>query len=101
MVDTTSIFLKDTSTNGTYLNWEKLKKNGPAVKVCHGDIISFAAPPQHDLTFSFVHREVLLSSPMPENAAAKRKAVGCASESKRLKGLGIGARGGPISLDDF
>ena len=35
------------STNGTYLNWEKLKKNGPAVKVCHGDIISFAAPPQH------------------------------------------------------
>ncbi|XP_057756317.1 uncharacterized protein LOC130975560 [Arachis stenosperma] len=101
MVDTTSIFLKDTSTNGTYLNWEKLKKNGPAVKVCHGDIISFAAPPQHDLTFSFVYREVLLSSPMPDNAAAKRKAERCAFESKRLKGLGIGAPEGLISLDDF
>ncbi|XP_020996482.1 uncharacterized protein LOC107485447 [Arachis duranensis] len=101
MVDTTSILLKDTSTNGTYLNWEKLKKNGPAVKVCHGDIISFAAPPQHDLTFSFVYREVLLSSPMPDNAAAKRKAECCAFESKRLKGLGIGAPEGPISLDDF
>ncbi|XP_016198864.1 uncharacterized protein LOC107639774 isoform X2 [Arachis ipaensis] len=101
MVDTTSIFLKDTSTNGTYLNWEKLKKNGPAVKVFHGDIISFAAPPQHDLTFSFVYREVLLSSPMPDNAAAKRKAERCAFESKRLKGLGIGAPEGPISLDDF
>ncbi|RYQ93493.1 hypothetical protein Ahy_B09g099768 isoform B [Arachis hypogaea] len=101
MVDTTSIFLKDTSTNGTYLNWEKLKKNAPAVKVCHGDIISFAAPPQHDLTYSFVYREVLLSTPMPDNAAAKRKAEGCASESKRLKGLGIGAPEGPISLDDF
>jgi len=37
------------STNGTYLNWEKLKKNGAAVKVCHGDIISFAAPPQHGM----------------------------------------------------
>ncbi|XP_072090628.1 uncharacterized protein [Arachis hypogaea] len=77
-----------------------LKKNGPAVKVCHGDIISFAAPPQHDLTFSFVYREVLLSSPMPDNAAAKRKAEGCASESKRLKGLGIGAPKVPFFLDD-
>ncbi|XLU99252.1 hypothetical protein S245_013592, partial [Arachis hypogaea] len=77
-----------------------LKKNGPAVKVCHGDIISFAAPPQHDLTFTFVYREVLLSSPMPDNAAAKRKAEGCASESKRLKGLGIGAPKVPFFLDD-
>jgi hypothetical protein len=41
------------STNGTYLNWEKLKKNGAAVKVCHGDIISFAAPPQHGNMNSF------------------------------------------------
>ncbi|XLU99269.1 hypothetical protein S245_013609 [Arachis hypogaea] len=98
MVDTTSIFLKDTSV--VQHKWN-LKKNGPAVKVCHGDIISFAAPPQHDLTFTFVYREVLLSSPMPDNAAAKRKAERCAFESKRLKGLGIGAPEGPISLDDF
>ncbi|KAH1155633.1 hypothetical protein GLYMA_18G221900v4 [Glycine max] len=101
MENTTSIFLKDTSTNGTYLNWEKLKKNGAAVKVCHGDIISFAAPPQHDLAFAFVYREVLVSSPMPDNAVAKRKAEDFVSENKRLKGLGIGAPEGPISLDDF
>lgn len=35
------------STNGTYLNWERLRKNSSEVKVHHGDIISFAAPPQH------------------------------------------------------
>ncbi|KAK7340126.1 hypothetical protein VNO77_20820 [Canavalia gladiata] len=101
MENTTSIFLKDTSTNGTYLNWEKLKKNGAAVKVCHGDIISFAAPPQHELAFAFVYREVLQSTTMPQNAVAKRKAEDFVSENKRLKGLGIGAPEGPISLDDF
>ncbi|KAK7394885.1 hypothetical protein VNO78_15426 [Psophocarpus tetragonolobus] len=101
MENATSISIKDTSTNGTYLNWEKLKKNGAAVKVCHGDIISFAAPPQHDLAFAFVYREVLVSSPMPNNAVSKRKAEDFVSENKRLKGLGIGAPEGPISLDDF
>ncbi|KAL5058414.1 hypothetical protein RYX36_030018 [Vicia faba] len=101
MENTTSIFLKDTSTNGTYLNWEKLKKSGAAVKVCHGDIISFAAPPQHEAAFAFVYREVHLSSPVPDNAVAKRKAEDFVSENKRLKGLGIGAPEGPISLDDF
>ncbi|KAL9315115.1 hypothetical protein ACSQ67_016116 [Phaseolus vulgaris] len=101
MENATSILLKDTSTNGTYLNWEKLKKNGAAVKVCHGDIISFAAPPQHDLAFAFVYRDVLVSSPMPDNAVVKRKAEDFISENKRLKGLGIGAPEGPISLDDF
>nr|KYP64278.1 hypothetical protein KK1_018870 [Cajanus cajan] len=101
MENATSIFLKDTSTNGTYLNWEKLKKNGAAVKVCHGDIISFAAPPQHDLAFAFVYREVLVSTPIPDNVVAKRKAEDFVSENKRLKGLGIGAPDGPISLDDF
>ncbi|CAJ2671120.1 unnamed protein product [Trifolium pratense] len=101
MEDTTSIFLKDTSTNGTYLNWEKLKKKGAAVKVCHGDIIAFAAPPQHENAFSFVYREVHFSNPVPENAVAKRKAEDFVSENKRLKGLGIGAPEGPISLDDF
>ncbi|XP_045794528.1 myosin heavy chain, striated muscle-like isoform X1 [Trifolium pratense] len=101
MEDTTSIFLKDTSTNGTYLNWEKLKKKGAAVKVCHGDIIAFAAPPQHENAFAFVYREVHFSNPVPENAVAKRKAEDFVSENKRLKGLGIGAPEGPISLDDF
>lgn len=101
MENTTSIFLKDTSTNGTYLNWEKLKKNGAAVKVCHGDIISFAAPPQHEVAFAFVYREVHVSNPVADNGVAKRKAEDFVSENKRLKGLGIGAAEGPISLDDF
>ncbi|KAA3475345.1 sporulation-specific protein 15 isoform X1 [Gossypium australe] len=100
----TSVFLKDTSTNGTYLNWERLRKNSPEFKVQHGDIISFSAPPQHELAFAFVYREVLTSNHPAEGACAKRKAD-CADEltceNKRLKGIGIGAPEGPISLDDF
>ncbi|XP_028776820.1 myosin-11 isoform X2 [Neltuma alba] len=101
MESVASIWLKDTSTNGTYLNWERLKKNSTAVKVCHGDIISFAAPPQHEVAFAFVFREVLKSASSLDNGAAKRKAEEFVSENKRLKGLGIGAPEGPISLDDF
>ncbi|GLT39511.1 hypothetical protein SLA2020_136970 [Shorea laevis] len=95
------VFLKDTSTNGTYLNWEKLKKSSPEMKIQHGDIISFSAPPQHEVAFAFVYREVHRSNPSAEGAAGKRKADEFASEIKRLKGIGIGAPEGPISLDDF
>ncbi|XP_024172231.1 myosin-9 isoform X3 [Rosa chinensis] len=95
-----SIFLKDTSTNGTYLNWEKLTKVGPEVEVRHGDIISLAAPPQHGVAFAFVFREVV-SNASTAGAFAKRKADEFAGENKRLKGIGIGAPEGPISLDDF
>ncbi|XP_020960289.1 uncharacterized protein LOC110263409 isoform X1 [Arachis ipaensis] len=101
MEDTMSIFLKDTSTNGTYLNWEKLKKNNAAVKVHHGDIISFSAPPQHELAYAVVYREVVVSTPTTDNAVPKRKTEEFVSENKRLKGLGIGAPEGPISLDNF
>ncbi|KAK9040535.1 hypothetical protein V6N11_015683 [Hibiscus sabdariffa] len=100
----TSVFLKDTSTNGTYLNWERLRKKSPELKMQHGDIISFSAPPQHELAFAFVYREVLSSVHPTEGASAKRKAdyadeLTC--ENKRVKGIGIGAPKGPISLDDF
>ncbi|XP_021692821.2 uncharacterized protein LOC110673899 isoform X2 [Hevea brasiliensis] len=97
----TSVFLKDTSTNGTFLNWKKLNKSNPELKLKHGDIISFAAPPQHELAFAFVYREVLRSTPLMEGAVAKRKSEEIVSENKRLKGIGIGAPEGPISLDDF
>ncbi|KAK8654563.1 hypothetical protein V6N13_128524 [Hibiscus sabdariffa] len=96
-----SVFLKDTSTNGTYLNWERLKKNSPELKVQHGDIISFSAPPQHELAFAFVYRDALRSAHPAEPVCAKRKADELASENKRLKGIGIGAPEGPVSLDDF
>ncbi|KAG5538532.1 hypothetical protein RHGRI_019196 [Rhododendron griersonianum] len=158
-------FLKDTSTNGTYLNWEKLKRSSPEAKLCHGDIISLAAPPQHGnieyelavlryqchvisfkgayatpwsapchhlirahtivvrfhqlsqsnvpvnvllvllalhkIAFAFVFREVLRSNAMTDGANLKRKAEEFGPESKRIKGIGIGAPEGPISLDDF
>uniref|UniRef100_A0A2P2J5X1 FHA domain-containing protein n=2 Tax=Rhizophora mucronata TaxID=61149 RepID=A0A2P2J5X1_RHIMU len=96
-----SVFLKDTSTNGTYLNWKKLNKSSPEVKIHHGDIISFAASPQHEIAFAFVYREVPRSTPLTEVAVAKRKADEILLENKRLKGIGIGAPEGPISLDDF
>ncbi|KAJ4845550.1 hypothetical protein Tsubulata_021531 [Turnera subulata] len=96
-----AVFLKDTSTNGTYLNWRKLSKTGPETKVQHGDIISFASPPQHELAFTFVYREVSGSTTLMEGALGKRKAEEISLDSKRLKGIGIGAPDGPISLDDF
>ncbi|XP_059458195.1 uncharacterized protein LOC132187779 isoform X2 [Corylus avellana] len=96
-----TVFLKDTSTNGTYLNWDKLRKSSAEARIHHGDIISFAAPPQHELSFAFVYREVLVSTPMTDGAVSKRKAEEFVTENKRLKGIGIGAPEGPISLDDF
>ncbi|KAL4377460.1 hypothetical protein GQ457_02G000400 [Hibiscus cannabinus] len=118
-----SVFLKDTSTNGTFLNWERLKKNSPALKVQHGDIISFSGPPQHELAFAFVYRDALRSAPsavgnfhlfcwfvlieeiITKLLLCETIAPYCldelACENKRLKGIGIGAPEGPISLDDF
>ncbi|KAJ8573287.1 hypothetical protein K7X08_009798 [Anisodus acutangulus] len=97
----TAVFLKDSSTNGTYLNWEKLNKSSPEVRLRHGDIISIAFAPQHELSYAFVFREVLLSVSSADAAVLKRKADEFCSESKRLKGIGIGTSEGPISLDDF
>ncbi|XVF22688.1 hypothetical protein REPUB_Repub12eG0192600 [Reevesia pubescens] len=96
-----SVFLKDMSTNGTFLNWERLRKNSPELKIQHGDIISFSAPPEYELAYAFVYREVLWSANSTEVACAKRKADELACENKRLKGIGIGAPEGPLSLDDF
>ncbi|KAK6918491.1 Forkhead-associated (FHA) domain [Dillenia turbinata] len=94
------VFLKDTSTNGTYINWEKMKKFSEA-KLKHGDIVSFVTPPEHELAFAFVYREVHKSASLTPGAVLKRKAEDFAPESKRAKGIGIGAPEGPISLDDF
>lgn len=96
-----AVFLKDSSTNGTYLNWEKLNKSSPEARLRHGDIISIAFAPQHELAFAFVFREVLISASSADASVLKRKAEEFGSESKRLKGIGIGTSEGPISLDDF
>ncbi|XP_074328780.1 uncharacterized protein LOC141666597 isoform X2 [Apium graveolens] len=97
----TYIFLKDTSTNGTYLNWERLNKQSPEIKIHHGDIISFSAPPHHDLAYAFVFREVLKPTSLSDNSLPKRKAEELGSGNKRQRGIGLGASEGPISLDDF
>ncbi|XP_071716551.1 uncharacterized protein [Rutidosis leptorrhynchoides] len=94
-------FLKDTSTNGTFLNWEKLNKTSPESKLHHGDIISFAAPPQHEVAYAFVFREVLTPISEADSPPLKRKADTFGSETKRQRGIGIGSSEGPISLDDF
>ncbi|KAG2326270.1 hypothetical protein Bca52824_008998 [Brassica carinata] len=96
-----SVFLEDTSTNGTFLNWERVKKKGPELRVQHGDIISFAAPPEHEKAFAFVYREILGNSPAHSSMSRKRKAEDMSCEIKRPKGIGIGGPDGPISLDDF
>ncbi|XP_077235579.1 SMAD/FHA domain-containing protein isoform X2 [Tasmannia lanceolata] len=95
-----TVFLKDTSTNGTYLNWEKLKKKSPEAQIQHGDIISFVAQPHHESAIAFVYREVCKSLCSENNTLSKRKTEEFGPQSKRLKGLGIGAPDGPISLDD-
>ncbi|CAL9093066.1 unnamed protein product [Musa textilis] len=94
------VFLKDTSTNGTFLNWTKLRKQSPQARLRHGDIISFIAPPQNDNSYAFVYREVHRSSSSANGSGLKRKSEEYDTDSKRLKGIGIGAHDGPISLDD-
>ncbi|XP_022869952.1 uncharacterized protein LOC111389270 [Olea europaea var. sylvestris] len=69
-----SVFLKDSSTNGTYLNWEKLNKSSSEAELHHGDIISIAFTPQHELAFAFVFREVQKSPDTVDGGHLKRKA---------------------------
>ncbi|KAL1548700.1 golgin subfamily B member 1-like isoform X2 [Salvia divinorum] len=96
-----SVFLKDSSTNGTYLNSERMNKNSFEAKLRHGDIISIAFAPHHELAFAFVYREVQKSSCLTDGGSLKRKPEEYCAENKRLKGIGIGASDGPLSLDDF
>ncbi|KAH9316932.1 hypothetical protein KI387_018701, partial [Taxus chinensis] len=108
-----TVFVKDSSSNGTYLNWEKLKKDSPEAQIQHGDIISLVNPPEHENAFAFVFREIRqeLSSSHQQtsvsNTPAKRKAPVAdifgedfVGSGKRIKGLGIGGPEGPVSLDD-
>ncbi|KQK23873.1 myosin-9 isoform X2 [Brachypodium distachyon] len=95
------VFLKDTSTNGTYINWKKFTKKSSPTKLNHGDIISFTTAPHNDASYAFVYREVNAVSCVENGATIlKRKSGEVGSESKRLKGLGIGSAEGPVSLDD-
>ncbi|KAG6528187.1 hypothetical protein ZIOFF_010337 [Zingiber officinale] len=94
------VFLKDTSTNGTYLNWTRLRKHSPQTRLQHGDIIAFVAPPHNENSYAFVYREVHRPSFLANGSTLKRKSDELDVDSKRFKGIGIGAPDGPISLDD-
>ncbi|KAK8968516.1 hypothetical protein KSP40_PGU004419 [Platanthera guangdongensis] len=96
-----AVFLRDTSTNGTYHNWVKLRKSSKKARLIHGDIISFVLPPHDENSYAFVYREVPNKSSVSRVSCLMRKALKhFDNESKRLKGIGIGAPDGPISLDD-
>lgn len=95
------VFLKDTSTNGTFHNWKKLRKASREVRLQHGDIISFVAPPNEENSYAFVYREVsTFVSPEINGTNTKRKLEDLGGANKRTKGIGIGAADGPVSLDD-
>ncbi|XP_011628403.1 paramyosin isoform X1 [Amborella trichopoda] len=97
-------YLKDTSTNGTFLNWTRLTKDAPAAELQHGDIVSLVHPPENENAYVFVYREVKKDVCSPTMIPVLKRKQGdveeFVAESKRLKGLGIGAPDGPVSLDD-
>ncbi|KAJ3690418.1 hypothetical protein LUZ61_019582 [Rhynchospora tenuis] len=96
-------FVKDTSTNGTYLNWNRLDKNMPASRLRHGDILAFVTPPHDGNSYAYVYREVWGARPLENGSATlKRGREEVSSECKRQKGIGIGigSSNGPVSLDD-
>lgn len=95
------VYLKDTSTNGTYINWKKFTKKSPPAKLNHGDIISFTTAPHNEASYAFVYREVNAVCAGNGTTALKRKSGEIGSENKRLKGLGIGSSEGPVSLNDI
>ncbi|PKU65440.1 hypothetical protein MA16_Dca013585 [Dendrobium catenatum] len=93
------------STNGTYVNWVKLRRSSK-VRLTHGDIVSFVSPPLGGkfrapsalddtiLMYLFIEKSLV------QVLKVQRGNQDFSNESKRLKGIGIGAPDGPISLDD-
>ncbi|KAG0628014.1 hypothetical protein M758_2G243900 [Ceratodon purpureus] len=111
--------IRDSSSNGTYINFDRLQRNGEEVQLRHGDVISLVGTPENaETAFSFVYREVShhttqavpLVPTVPGEASGhpnKRKdsppddlgdTVG--GDAKRIKGLGNGGVSGPIMLND-
>ncbi|BBM97232.1 hypothetical protein MPTK1_1g04060 [Marchantia polymorpha subsp. ruderalis] len=98
------VFVKDSSSNGTYINNQRLRKNGPELRVQHGDIISLVAVSEHENALAFVYREVIDD---PTRQAPKRKIPpadvdneGMAGDGKRMRGITTCSSEGPVSLDD-
>ncbi|KAL2630047.1 hypothetical protein R1flu_014733 [Riccia fluitans] len=100
--DQYTVFVKDSSSNGTYINHQRLRKNGPELRLQHGDILSLLAMSENENAFAFVYREVIDD---PTRQASKRKtsadvdSEAVAGDWKRTRGITSSAEG-PVSLDD-
>eukprot|EP00250_Pteridium_aquilinum_P010196 c19207_g1_i1 orf=387-3377(-) len=110
------VYIKDSSSNGTFINCQKLKRGSPEARIKDGDIISLVNAPEHENAFAFLYQEIKPNAPtalthLPNGSvisALKRKSLydgdialdSNSGDSKRVKGLGIGGPDGPVSLDD-
>ncbi|KAG6549660.1 hypothetical protein Mapa_008639 [Marchantia paleacea] len=98
------VFVKDSSSNGTYINNQRLRKNGPELRVQHGDIISLVAVSEHENALAFVYREVIddptRQAPKRKNSPADIDNEGVAGDGKRIRGITTCSSEGPVSLDD-
>lgn len=109
--------IRDSSSNGTFVNFQRLQRNGEEVQLRHGDVISLVSTPEDVTAFAFVFREVSDSTigpvPLPsippseaDGPSNKRKGsppddgVTIGGDGKRIKGLGSGGVSGPIMLND-
>ncbi|XP_024525320.1 protein lava lamp-like isoform X2 [Selaginella moellendorffii] len=86
------------SSNGTYVNGQRLRKDSPEFRLQHGDVISLAALPELALAengFAYVFRDT--SSGLkrkPEVELSKNE------DGKRMKMSGSGIGDGPVNLAD-
>ncbi|KAH7444383.1 hypothetical protein KP509_02G076400 [Ceratopteris richardii] len=106
------VYIKDSSSNGTFINCQKLNRNSREARLKDGDIISLVNPPEHENAFAFLYEEVKSNGTSHQQdestvMTVKRKKddeishpVTISGNNKRFKGLGIGGPDGPVSLDD-
>ncbi|XP_024537891.1 myosin heavy chain, striated muscle-like isoform X3 [Selaginella moellendorffii] len=90
-------YIKDSSSNGTYVNGQRLRKDSPELRLQHGDVISLAALPELALAengFAYVFRDT--------SSGLKRKPVELSKneDGKRMKMSGSGIGDGPVNLAD-
>ncbi|MCO5572950.1 hypothetical protein L7F22_026712 [Adiantum nelumboides] len=107
------VYIKDSSSNGTFINCQRLKRDSPEARIKDGDIISLVNAPEHENAFAFLYEEVKPNGSVHQSngsalGALKRKFLhdgevpveSNIGDSKRVKVLGIGGPDGPVSLDD-
>ncbi|MCO5560635.1 hypothetical protein L7F22_014251 [Adiantum nelumboides] len=107
------VYIKDSSSNGTFINCQRLKRDSPEARIKDGDIISLVNAPEHENAFAFLYEEVKPNGSVHQSngsafGALKRKSLhdgevpveSNTGDSKHVKGLGIGGPDGPVSLDD-